>query len=68
MKKDTIYASDFKCKTVLKLLERCNSCPKEGKCKERSYLKAIINGNKEFDYQKKKEHTFSFRFEDGKVV
>jgi len=50
---NTVHASDFNCESVLRFLEHCNSCPKAGKCKERGYLKTIINGKKKISYKKR---------------
>ncbi len=52
MDKDTIHVLDFKeCLSVVKFLEKCGACAKQGKkCKYHAMLVAILTGKKKLDY------------------
>lgn len=52
MDKDTIHVLDFdECVSVVKFLEKCGACARQGKkCKYRAMLVAILTGKKKLDY------------------
>ena len=51
-RKGTVCAGEFHCSTALKMLEKCNKCVKNGKCKERELLIAILLDEKTLSYAK----------------
>lgn len=57
MEKKTFHANDFKeCLIVLKFLDKCLSCAKQGKkCKYRLMLGQILLGKAEIDYKMTRE-------------
>jgi hypothetical protein len=51
MAKNKISVSEFDCNAVLKFLDHCSACAKQGGCRNRNYLKSIINDEKRLVYE-----------------